>query len=85
MLSETLPIGSGQSGVFIPSNGVTDVIMEGKGKGAIVLKARPIGGSKWTIVTSNSGAYNMSTPDTGIEYTFFYSDLKEPVNVYMGP
>lgn len=84
-LSETLAVGSNQSGEFTPTNGVSDVIVEGSGRGQIFLKAKAPGSSKWQMVADQTGAFCVNTPDMGVVYSFFGVTLEEAVQVYIGP
>ena len=69
---------------YFPSQGVTNVVIEGNGKGQIFIEAQVPNGN-WIGVASQTGAFCMSTPDSSIMYRFRAAKVKEPVRVYMGP
>ncbi len=83
-LAEIIGPGSGQSGTFNATNGVSDVMISGSGMGQIQLKMN-LPGVGWMTVTNKTGVYNIATPDAAAEYAVFFADLKEAVNIYLGP
>ena len=74
------------SAIATPTNGVSDVMVEGGQPGGhILLEAQIPGTPIWVYVTDQSGAFTIATPDQSINYRFRATNIKEPVHVYFGP
>lgn len=74
--------GAGTSATLTPANGVSDVVVD-KRAGTILLEAKAPN-TDWTIVSTGSGAYSVSTPDSAISYRF-RGDANCDADYYMGP
>lgn len=77
--------GTNQSPTFTSTKEVSDVIIDTKGcKGSLLLKVRAAN-TKWMTVASQSGSFDVLTPDTTLEYAFFAVGVRGTANFYMGP
>jgi hypothetical protein len=76
--------GNTPSAATNPTTAVSDIVIEGSGKGHIFTEVRVPGGD-WVVVTDAVGSFSMDTNDTTLEYRFRPSNVIEPTRVYMGP
>jgi hypothetical protein len=83
MINEVIS-GNTPSATTTAVQAVTDIVVEGNGKGAIFLECMVPGG-EWVVITHATGAYAIDTADTAIEYRFRPAAVETPVRVYMGP
>ena len=83
MINEEIS-GSTPSATTTPTTAVSDIVVEGSGKGSVFLECMVPGGN-WVVVTNMTGAYSIDTADTSIEYRFRPAGVEIPVRVYMGP
>ena len=77
--------GSTPSAEAVPVGATSDVIVGPvvPGNGRIFLQAKATGGA-WANISTNTGAYAVATPDSGISYRFLPSNVSTPVHVYFG-
>ena len=83
-LNEVLNPSSLISATYTPTEGVTDVVIEGNGRGQVFLECQ-VSGGMWVPVSNQAGSYNINTPDGTISYRFRAVDIQEDVRVYLGP
>lgn len=74
--------GAQQSAVFNSTQGVSDVLTVARG-GALYLEAQ-LGSGEWITISGVVGAYNVLTPDAGVNYRFRGVDGTD-TDYYMGP
>lgn len=78
--------GTATSTVFTPSNGVSDVVNEAvQGDGEVVLECKSPTSTAWKLVSRETGAFNVLTPDTAVTYRFRARNVTGTPRVYMGP
>jgi hypothetical protein len=82
-LNETIT-GDETSSSYLPSNTITNAIIESNGRGQVYVECQVPGG-QWVGAGHEIGAFCMSTPDSAIKYRFRAVGVKEPVRVYFGP
>ena len=82
-INETI-VNKGTSSETNPTATISDIVIEGNGKGAIILEEKVTGG-KWVPITNRTGGYCISTPDSTITYRFRAIDVEDAVRVFMGP
>lgn len=75
-------VGAQQSAVFNSTQGVSDVLTVARG-GAMYLEAQ-LGSGEWIVLSGIVGAYNVLTPDTGVNYRFRGVDGTDS-DYYIGP
>jgi len=75
----------GVSTTVFPSATVSDVIIEGTGKGKIMLQVLRPTSSRWITLTDEGGAFPISTSDSAIGYRFKAVNVTGTANVYFGP
>ena len=83
MINEEIS-GNTPSSETVPTVAVSDVVIEGNGKGQVFLECMVPGG-KWVTVANVTGAFSLDTASTEITYRFRPVEVMEPVRVYFGP
>ena len=83
MINEEIS-GNTPSSETTPTTLVSDVVIEGSGKGQVFLECMVPGG-KWVVVTNMTGAFSLDTASTDISYRFRPAEVETPVRVYFGP
>jgi len=78
-LSESAP----ESPTTNPAAPVSDAIVNMLGPGGVRLETKTPSG-EWVAVTNQTGAFAVSTPDSGLEYRFVLQG-EGPADVYLGP
>jgi len=82
-LNETIT-NDGVSSIFNPTTTISDVVVEGNGRGQIFLECQVPSG-QWVSMSEKTGAFSISTPDPDISYRFRARNVQENVRVYIGP
>ena len=84
-VNDVLAIGDDISPSFTPTENVSDVVIEGNGGGMIALQCLVPSSSNWVTVSTQTGAFSISTADVAILYRFKGSGLQSAVRCYIGP
>jgi len=81
MIDEVIS-GDTPSTTSVPTTPVSDVLVELDGPGVVALEAKtPSGG--WVVISTQSGAYTVNTPDTSISYRIKPRNIDGSARVYM--
>ena len=83
MIDETVT-GNTPSSTTAPSAAVSDIYVEPPQTGRIILQAEYHSGD-WMYITDQVGAFEINTPDSGINYRFLPVNVPNTPRVYMGP
>jgi hypothetical protein len=80
-INETIT-GNGTSSESAASATTTQCVVEATGGGMVMLEAKVPSSSNWVMITNETGAFPLDTPDPNITYRFRASGIKTPVRVY---
>lgn len=81
-ISGTL-VAAGGSAIFTPTNGVSDVVITRRAGEVQLFAIPPVGDPQ--NVSSETGAYDVLTPDIAITYQFVATGADVDIDYYMGP
>lgn len=82
-INESL-IGNGVSASAVPAAATSDVIVDSKLVGEIILEAQIPGAANWIRVTNQGGSYAVATPDVAVTYRFRAVNVEVSTPVYFG-